>query len=138
MEDTLTIRQAFDVMTDFLAAYWKKTDSDEVANLLSDMNTEIWADGSTADPAIWGEWCESVNKVIKTEIEGKLTAFQAFQAMVKFLEKYYELTKSDDIGILLGGMDQSFWNDRKTFDPAIWDDWIEAVDGALNAKDETP
>ena len=52
----LTIREAFDVMIDFLTMYWQKTGSDEIANFLSDMNADLWEDGSTADPAIWGEW----------------------------------------------------------------------------------
>ena len=64
----------------------------------------------------------------------KLTKLEAFQAMVKFLEKYYQLTKSDDIGALLGGMDRSFWNNGKTFDPALWDDWVECVDNVLKEQ----
>jgi hypothetical protein len=67
---------------------------------------------------------------MKTE----LTRLEAFQAMVKFLEKYYQATKSDAIGSLLGGMDQSFWSDGKPFDPALWDDWMEAVDALLKEK----
>jgi len=53
-------------------------------------------------------------------MEKELTRIQAFQAMIKFLEKYYNFTKSDDIGSLLGDMDTSFWENGKTFDPALW------------------
>ena len=48
--EKLTIREAFDAMTDFLTVYWEQTDSEDIANLLSDMNTELWSDSSTADP----------------------------------------------------------------------------------------
>ena len=58
-------------------------------------------------------------------MEKELTRIQAFQAMIKFLEKYYNFTKSDDIGSLLGDMDTSFWENGKTFDLALWRfDWI--------------
>jgi hypothetical protein len=67
-------------------------------------------------------------------MKAELTRLEAFQAMVKFLEKYYQATKSDDIGSLLGGMDQSFWNDGRIFDPALRDDWMEAIDGLLKEK----
>ena len=70
-------------------------------------------------------------------MEKELTRIQAFQAMIKFLEKYYNFTKSDDIGSLLGGMDTSFWGNGKTFDPALWQDWIESVEAVLqNTKEK--
>lgn len=65
MKDKLSIQQVFDIMTHFLTVYWEKTDSEDVANLLSDMNTEVWLDGSTADPAIWDDWVEAVETTFK-------------------------------------------------------------------------
>jgi hypothetical protein len=62
----------------------------------------------------------------------KLTELQAFNAMFKFLEGYYERTKSDDIGSLLG--DLQLFPDGGTFDPAAWDDWIESVEEILKEK----
>ncbi len=54
-----------------------------------------------------------------------LTEVQAFNAMIKFLELYYERTLSDDIGSLLG--DLQFLKDGKTADPAAWQDWSNCI-----------
>jgi len=60
----------------------------------------------------------------------KLTGKQAFQAMVLFLEGFYERTESDDIGALLG--DLQILEDGNTADPAAWEDWLGSVEQALN------
>jgi len=55
----------------------------------------------------------------------------AYKAMVIFLEKYYKLTKSDDVGGLLRGM--LFIGNSKnmnTADPAAWSDWLESIEKA--------
>jgi hypothetical protein len=52
---------------------------------------------------------------------------QAYKAMFRFLENYYELTKSDDIGDLLGGMNQELFADGRPADPAMWEDWQTAL-----------
>lgn len=59
----------------------------------------------------------------------KLESKQAFQAMVNYLEKYYERTKSDDIGSILS--DLILLEDGTTADPAAWNDWKESVDTIL-------
>ena len=64
----------------------------------------------------------------------KLSKKKAYQAMYYFLDKYYKLTKSDDVGCLLGGM--SLLNDGGTADPAIWQDWEDAISKALE-RDST-
>ena len=54
-----------------------------------------------------------------------LTEKEAYKAMYAFLEQVYNLTKSDDIGGLLG--DMSFLPEGNTADPAIWHDWLKCV-----------
>ncbi|MFK8031986.1 MAG: hypothetical protein AB8G18_17280 [Gammaproteobacteria bacterium] len=54
-----------------------------------------------------------------------LTVKQAYLAMYSFLENYYTVTKSDEIGGLLGSM--SLLSDGVTADPAISQEWQEAV-----------
>ncbi|WP_299775774.1 hypothetical protein [uncultured Pseudoteredinibacter sp.] len=49
--------------------------------------------------------------------------------MFSFLEEYYSLTKSDDVGALLGSM--TLLNDGTSSDPAIIEDWKEAVNRTL-------
>ena len=61
-----------------------------------------------------------------------LTTLQAFDAMRKFLEGYYERTSSDDIGSLLG--DMQMLSNGKTADPAAWHDWVESVNEVKNVS----
>lgn len=55
----------------------------------------------------------------------ELTKQEAYLAMYSFLEHEYEMTKSDDIGSLLGGM--SLLKDGGTADPAAWSDWENSI-----------
>lgn len=45
--------------------------------------------------------------------------------MFAFLDKYYQSTRSDEVGRLLGGM--SLLADGGTADPAYWKEWEECV-----------
>ena len=64
----------------------------------------------------------------------KMTSMQAFKAMVCFLEDYYYKTSSDDLGALLSYM--QLFEDGSTWDPAIWNDWVESVDMVLKEAKE--
>ena len=68
-------------------------------------------------------------------MKNTLTDLQAFYAMRLFLEMYYEQTKSNDVGSLLGDL-QFFEKEKETADPAAWADWIECVNKVLNEKDK--
>lgn len=54
-----------------------------------------------------------------------LSVRQAYLAMFRFLEGYYDRTHADEIGALLGGM--AFDEDGQPMDPALWSDWLVAV-----------
>ncbi|HEU5378289.1 MAG TPA: hypothetical protein VFV38_22935 [Ktedonobacteraceae bacterium] len=58
-----------------------------------------------------------------------LTIHQAYLAMMDFLEGFYQRTGSDDVAVLLGGM--QFLSDKNTADSAAWDDWMKSVSGIL-------
>ena len=62
----------------------------------------------------------------------QLTEKQAFVAMIEFLDNYYQQTKSDDIGALLGSL--QVLEDGKPADPAMWHDWLECVKKTLPNK----
>lgn len=55
-----------------------------------------------------------------------MNKLEAYKAMVRFLEKYYNRTKSDDIGSLLG--DMILIESHRTADPAVWEDWLECIE----------
>ncbi|MGG6296932.1 hypothetical protein ACQ4M4_21260 [Leptolyngbya sp. AN02str] len=61
-----------------------------------------------------------------------LTEDQAFEAMVLFLEQFYERTKSDDVAVLLGQL--IILEGGGTADPAVWHDWIECLHQVLNKE----
>ena len=61
-------------------------------------------------------------------MELKLSDDRAYMAMFAFLEHQYELSASDDIGALLGAM--SILQDGSTADPAIAEDWSNALSKA--------
>lgn len=52
----------------------------------------------------------------------------AYNAMFRYLENLYALTKSEDLGGFLGSM--IILEDGKPADPAIWGDWLEAIESA--------
>ena len=54
-----------------------------------------------------------------------LSEHEAYVAMFAFLEHRYRLTESDDLGALLGSM--SLLPGGGTADPAIWEDWLNAI-----------
>ena len=58
-----------------------------------------------------------------------MTDKQAYAAMFQFLEQLYLRTKSDALGNLLG--DMSLLEDGSPADPAIVNDWRQAVEYAL-------
>jgi hypothetical protein len=55
--------------------------------------------------------------------------------MYAFLEHYYQLTQSDEVGAMLGWM--SMLEDGETADPAVWGEWLQAVQQAANADIDT-
>lgn len=58
-----------------------------------------------------------------------LTPELAYLAMYEFLVEWYQRTKSDELGSLLGSM--SYLSDGETSDPAIWKDWMQCVTKVL-------
>ena len=70
---------------------------------------------------------------MKNKLKKDLTIFESFKAMIKFLEGYYERTKSDDIASLLS--DTLYSEEGETADPAAWYDWIDAIKKVKKEKD---
>ncbi len=64
----------------------------------------------------------------------KLTLREAYAAMYRFLENEYEMTGSDEIGGMLGGM--SLLEDGGTADAATWSDWLQSVEKVLDKDDD--
>lgn len=56
----------------------------------------------------------------------ELSPLDAYRAMTSFLQDYFDRTRSDEIGILLGGLDLN--QDGQPMDPGYWHDWMTAVE----------
>ena len=62
----------------------------------------------------------------------ELTLIQAYKAMLIFIEEYYYRGgEPDEIGLLLGIM--QLLDDGEPADPAMWNDWITAVNQVMEA-----
>jgi hypothetical protein len=60
-----------------------------------------------------------------------LTIEQAYRAMLLFLERECVLTASSDLADLLSGY--RIDSHGHTGDPAVWDEWLDAVGKAIKA-----
>lgn len=102
----LTIKQAYEVMINFLDMYTYFT---EIVAILSNMRPSN--DGIPADPAAWTDWMESVNKILSQNPRNRplffgvnskiLTADDAYYTTIDWLSKYYNKTKANDIKVLM-------------------------------------
>ena len=54
-----------------------------------------------------------------------MTVEQAYRAMLAFLQREVELTESSDLADLVS--EYKLGPDGQTRDPALWDEWLEAV-----------
>lgn len=54
-----------------------------------------------------------------------ITEKEGYNAMFYFIDKWYKMTKSDDIGEILSLMESL--EDGEPADPIIWYDWQEAI-----------
>lgn len=115
MQKNITILQSFLALEKFLEKQYKRTKFDDIQFLLGGMDI---------DPAFWEDWKESAQYVISNK-KDILTISQAFQAVIKFLEKWYEFIKSNDITFILSGMEMN---------SVFYEDWVEAVKTVLKEK----
>ena len=63
----MTDKQAFEAMVNFLEHIYERTGSDDLGSLLGDL--QMLEDGTTADPAAWQDWLNSVRQVTSASSE---------------------------------------------------------------------
>lgn len=130
MKKDLKHLESFNAMINFLDLYYRATNSDNIAVLLSGM--QMNPDGKTWDPAAWEDWMESINAVIKEKnSEKELTTIEALQAMIKFLEIFYKNnTYPEDVGSII--QDLQLKLEGGTVNPDYWPLWNQCVQAALD------
>jgi len=62
---SISLTDAYKAMVLFLEEHYQRTNSDDIAALLSSM--QFLEDGSTADPAIWEDWLDCIKKLEKNK-----------------------------------------------------------------------
>jgi len=67
---TMTDKQAYAAMFRFIEERWERLKSDDLGQLLGEMS--LLQDGSTADPAIKGEWQRAVDYALRGGEAGQL------------------------------------------------------------------
>ncbi len=65
-------------------------------------------------------------------MQKKITKLQAYNAMTKLLQIYFDNQPSSDLAMLLSGM--SFLQNHKTVDLAMWEIWGECLERILHEK----
>ncbi|MBO0930511.1 hypothetical protein [Fibrella aquatilis] len=66
-------------------------------------------------------------------MENQLTIKEGYMAMIAYLENLNSLVESDELPSFLGSM--ALMKDGSTMDPAAWEDWIDAVNQVIAARD---
>ena len=61
-----------------------------------------------------------------------LTVEEAYLAMVSYLKYLYEVAGSGELGGLLG--DMQFLADGSTADPAVWEEWLSAIEEVKSGR----
>jgi len=65
-----------------------------------------------------------------TSKDKKVTVDQAFRGMILYLDKYYEIFKSDVLADILSAL--HVCSDGKTVDPAAGAEWIDCLQQAIS------
>jgi hypothetical protein len=69
-EESLTLNQAYDAMYAFLVELYQEFGFDQLGGILGGMS--LLENGTTADPAIWGDWLRAVEKAKQGQVDSKL------------------------------------------------------------------
>jgi hypothetical protein len=73
MGKLITVEQAYIAMFEYWLEVYKRTNSDEIGNVLSELS--ILEDGSSADPAAIKDWSRVVDKVVKGKYDINLKSY---------------------------------------------------------------
>ncbi|MBP6870359.1 hypothetical protein KBC04_05725 [Candidatus Babeliales bacterium] len=131
MEAKLTTEQSFNVMYEFLDIYFLQNRSGDLATILGGMS--FLQDGGTADPAMWGMWIESIDNICKKQNlknDGMLTNFQAFVAMMEFLDLYFGPQSYGDVEDFI--RDIKFVITHPSVPTITWGNWLKAIKVTLS------
>jgi hypothetical protein len=118
----LNKKEALQVCIAFLKQYYDRTQPNETEKIFTALENQ--SSPTKEQQFILGEWENSLEEIshkIALNIFSTYTEEEIFEAFFLFLDKYYNATKSDDIGSLLGDLQHCSYG--ATADPAAYHDW---------------
>jgi hypothetical protein len=71
MKKELTKLEAFKSMINFLEKHYQFTQSDDIGSLLGGMDLNFQGGKKPFDQALWDDWMDSIEKVLKKESDNK-------------------------------------------------------------------
>jgi hypothetical protein len=87
----MTYKQGFLTMFNLLDNfYFEDTSNDDLANILSNMNPSIFADGEPADPAYWADWERILEEKSIKEPMNTDELLNGICAFLEFYQKEFE------------------------------------------------
>lgn len=112
-------------MRRFLEIYYASSQSDDIGALLGD--TMILADNSTADPAAWFDWEDSILKVTGGFAEDTyLNVRDSYLCVVEFIDRYGKRINSVEVSDLINEMKMT---DKGEKESKYWRIWKGLLDG---------
>ncbi|RKG88805.1 hypothetical protein [Corallococcus terminator] len=70
MEETLTIKEAYAAMYEYMSMLYQQTGSDDLGGFLGSMS--LLDNGEPVDPAAWADWLHAVQKARKGQVSMSL------------------------------------------------------------------
>jgi hypothetical protein len=131
--------QAFRAVLEFLDEYWQTRGlPEELGGILT--FSHYTPGQGTSDPAMWYDWLAAINAVqtgvmlpdekwelLKPEMLKPMDPEQAYLAMFRYLEEYWERVKRPaELDHMLGLM--RYTPGVGTADPALWPRWLAAIE----------
>ncbi len=134
MDKKLTMLQAFNAMATLFDIYYFETNSDDLGGLLGSMS--FLSDNTTADPALWDVWIESIDSVLavqKIKHENEIDLLHAFLAIKPFLEYFFNKEYySQEIVFFIENINNL--REHKAIDNRLWNNWLMSVDEVLSIE----
>jgi hypothetical protein len=131
----LTELKTLNVAIQYLKFHYEMTKPDDSGILMSSLirfRDNLHPD--LEDVIIWNDWQEAIKLFKKNKINDVFAESEAFEIFEHFLEKYYERTKSDDIGSFLSDLLHQGYFYCSTADPAAWLDWKKCLNKTKSEK----
>ena len=125
----LTIEDVYFAMFDWLNEYCYIMQAGDIKNLIKNM--QLFTTSKPDNSGIVDAWQKAIPTALKNQSDEKvLSATEAYNIVIKFLDAYNHKVHSNEIVILLDRM--KLLNELESTDPAAWNSWLESVNKTLN------